>query len=304
MYNQEKVSVIVATYNGSKFLEEQLSSIFNQTVSADEVIIRDDVSTDNTFEIIQDFIARNKLSHWKAVRGEKNIGWMKNFRELLDLATGDIIFLADQDDIWLENKAEIMLGILGQNPDIELLASGYHYLINGEIVSVPQSKKPLRQDVFQKRFFHTTLPGACYAIRRSLLNAATPIWNDTLPHDAQLWVLSLIRNTRYVYDRPLMLYRRHENTATGRDELSSKVKLRNIRFERDLIQQIKQYGKTYPLDPSKKMCIDKAERYVENRHHLICNRKPLAFLRALLYAGYYIKKKTLLGDFYVSLFNR
>ena len=129
-----KISVVMATYNGSKFILEQLDSIKRQTKQPDEVIIRDDNSTDNTPEIISDYIIRNKLK-WKLVCGDINLGFEKNFVEALKISTGDIIFFSDQDDVWDVDKIEVMFGIMLRHSTILCLNTSYEFIdSNGNII--------------------------------------------------------------------------------------------------------------------------------------------------------------------------
>ena len=95
-----KISVVVTTYNGEKYLEEQLESIKNQTKHVDEVLIFDDQSQDDSFRIAEQYIEKNTLIGWKAIRNSTNKGWRKNFFDGIQLATGEVIFLCDQDHIW------------------------------------------------------------------------------------------------------------------------------------------------------------------------------------------------------------
>ena len=116
-------SVVIACYNGEKYITDQLESIKNQSVLPDEVIICDDCSIDNTYAIVTDYIKRNKLNNWRTIKNEKNIGWKSNFVKLIKAATKDIIFLCDQDDVWKPNKIEIMKNLITESPDIKLLVS-------------------------------------------------------------------------------------------------------------------------------------------------------------------------------------
>ncbi|MGC2934072.1 glycosyltransferase [Enterococcus faecium] len=122
----KKVTVILSSYNGEKYIEEQLYSLLNQEREIDEVIISDDCSTDGTPKIIANFIYKNGLNKkWFFYQNVENMGWKKNFFELLRLASGDYIFLCDQDDIWLPHKIKSMVEIMEKNNNIEVLASNY-----------------------------------------------------------------------------------------------------------------------------------------------------------------------------------
>lgn len=125
------ISIVMATYNGKNFIEEQLESLRNQTLVADEVIIADDRSTDGTYEFILDYIKSHSLEKWSVYRNENNLGYSKNFSKLLMKASGEIIFLADQDDIWHNDKVEQMYSVMESNKQIQLLASNPHPFYEG-----------------------------------------------------------------------------------------------------------------------------------------------------------------------------
>ena len=93
------ISVLMATYNGSQFIIEQLDSIKNQTFQPDEVIICDDCSTDDTVSIVSNYISNNGLDNWKLYVNEQNLGHYKTFLKLSQLATNEYVFFSDQDDI-------------------------------------------------------------------------------------------------------------------------------------------------------------------------------------------------------------
>lgn len=101
------ISVAMCTFNGEKYIKEQIESIINQSLVPDEIIICDDCSKDNTVNIIKE-----TLDNWSGkvylVVNEKNLGYRKNFEKAISLCHGDIIFLSDQDDVWNKDKIEII----------------------------------------------------------------------------------------------------------------------------------------------------------------------------------------------------
>ena len=99
-----KTSLVMAIYNGEKYIIEQLESIRNQTVKIDEAIFIDDCSTDNSYHMVHQFIDGYQLMNWKLIKNENNLGYRNNFKKGLELASGDIVFLSDQDDKWHNNK--------------------------------------------------------------------------------------------------------------------------------------------------------------------------------------------------------
>jgi len=113
-----KLSVALCTYNGEKYIEKQLNSIFNQTIPIDEINICDDGSNDKTIEIINQ-IQKAHPSIIKLHQNKTNLGCSKNFEKAIELCQGDYIFLSDQDDLWKKDKAEKTLAVFDQNPNAE-----------------------------------------------------------------------------------------------------------------------------------------------------------------------------------------
>ena len=120
------ISIIMATYNGSHYLKEQLESIANQTIKPEEIVIVDDCSADNTIEIIENFKRNNKGFSIKLILNEKTWVQPSLFAKGVLESKGDFIFFCDQDDIWFENKIEEVLTIFKNNPKIKMLCTGYY----------------------------------------------------------------------------------------------------------------------------------------------------------------------------------
>lgn len=109
----KKISVVIATYNGEKYLREQLDSILHQTYPVYELIIQDDCSTDTTVDIIKEYLKR--FANIKLFVNDINLGFNKNFWSALKKARGSYIAIADQDDIWMPNKIELLVNNIGDN---------------------------------------------------------------------------------------------------------------------------------------------------------------------------------------------
>lgn len=110
----KKVAVVMSTYNGEKYVAEQLDSILNQTYKNIEIVVRDDGSKDNTVKIIKEY--QKKYNNIKLVTG-KNLGFIKSFFELLKITESDYYAYADQDDVWMENKIELAVNLLNELDD-------------------------------------------------------------------------------------------------------------------------------------------------------------------------------------------
>ena len=145
-----KISLVMATYNGAKYLNEQLDSIKNQTLKLDEVIIVDDVSTDDTSYLVEKYISNHQLN-WIFIKNEKNLGYKGNFKKGLAHASGDVIFLCDQDDIWHLDKVERMVEALKNHPEIKALASSFNFVDGqGKPFSIEQKKGYANQNLLHK----------------------------------------------------------------------------------------------------------------------------------------------------------
>lgn len=221
------ISVAVTTYNGEKYIIEQLSSIMNQIRCADEVIIVDDASTDDTPEIIKNFIEENELANWRLIENKENLGFIKNYRKALSESTGDVICLCDQDDIWFEDKLETISSVMARNPQILALNTAF-LIIDSDGNERPASKKKnnygLIDKLLKKRLekislvseFHSNIsPGCTMAIRKELADSYVRLTSCTLPHDYEMNVMAAAKGGLYFYDAALIKYRLHGDNIIG-----------------------------------------------------------------------------------------
>jgi glycosyltransferase involved in cell wall biosynthesis len=105
----------MCTYNGAEFLPAQLESIFRQTRPADEIVVCDDGSTDETRSLIPESVVFHE--------NEKNLGTVKNFEKAIGLCTGDVVVLSDQDDVWRQDKLQLIEEAFSRNPNVGLVFS-------------------------------------------------------------------------------------------------------------------------------------------------------------------------------------
>ena len=206
-----RISIAMTTYNGAKYLQEQLDSFLYQTRQPDELVVCDDGSTDGTLEILEDF-RRQAPFAVRVYRNQTNLGYTKNFEKALKLCTGEIIFLSDQDDVWFCHKVETMAEILAIRPEIFVLQTDmvladefmnpHPYTQLGNIIAVGQS-----QDMF--------VAGCGTAVRREWLDEVLPIPSDVVTHDNWLHRLALSLGVRELHFSPLQYYRRHGDNASN-----------------------------------------------------------------------------------------
>lgn len=245
-----KVSVVMATYNGEKYVEEQLESIRKQTRAADEVLIFDDCSSDRTVEVAKKYIVDNSLIGWEINRNVKNKGWRRNFFDGIKETTGDYIFLCDQDDIWISDKIEKMTRVLEENKDISVLASDFSIQLEGEKRSNYQSvKKQMRETgkveiiPFDKKWYYVTRPGSTYCFRKKFFDEIEKDWNINIAHDCNLWYFAAAQRKMAIYHHKTMIFRRHRdnasteylNTVSKRYQAAKMAKDINVFFENRIL---------------------------------------------------------------------
>lgn len=219
-----KISVCMATYNGGRFVREQLESILSQLPMAvagekcAEVIIADDGSTDDTLDVIRD-LGDLRV---KVLPQGSHLGPVYNFERALQAASGDVIFLADQDDVWLPKKVDKMLEALGFDgatfaANAPLLAVHDSKVMNGEGKIIGESMwtaRPYKPGVFAN-WLRNTFTGCCVAFRKELLSEALPFPKNLPMHDQWLGVLAERKHGVVAVPNRLISYRVHKNNATN-----------------------------------------------------------------------------------------
>ena len=210
----------MATYNGEKYIHEQISSILSQLSNYDELIVSDDCSTDRTVDIVREF----NDSRIKLIFNTRAKGYSENFENAIHCATGNFIFLSDQDDVWNESKIEKMLSMLNES---QLVVSDAQFvdknlnLVNETYFSLRGGKPGFFRNLYKLRYI-----GACMAFRREILSKVLPFPNrkDLCPHD--MWI-SLVAEFYFnvaLIEEPLIYYRRHgDNISNGGSSSSNSI---------------------------------------------------------------------------------
>lgn len=209
------ISVCMATYNGRKYLKEQLDSILSQLGPDDEVIVSDDGSTDGTESLIREYEdERIRLYHHEKKPAKFVIDYSThNFENALKRAKGEIIFLADQDDVWLPNKVELFKKTL-QTSDVvisDCIVTDEH--LNKIHASHFRVRGGTRFGLWND-FYKSSWLGSCMAFRREVLEASLPFPLFGVAHDLWIGIISDLYFRRAVIEEPCMLYRRHGDAVT------------------------------------------------------------------------------------------
>lgn len=224
-----KISVCMATYNGSKYIKRQLKSILYQINDDDEVIIVDDKSTDNTCDLIADFNdKRIKLLHNK-----RNRGFLFSFQRAIKFASGDIIFLSDQDDEWMEEKIVSVLDFFVNN-GADIIQHDAIVVNENEAVLYDSLKEvfPMKTGIIAN-YVKNSFTGCCMALKRSVAVELLPIPNSVVYHDRWLGIIGNLLGYNVCYiDKPLIKYCRHgKNTSPfSRNNLWHILKDRMVLF--------------------------------------------------------------------------
>ena len=237
-----KVSVVMCTYNGEKYLREQLQSILDQTRPPDEIIISDDGSTDSSLQIVAEFASSNGVAQtpvWRVETRTTPLGVSENFASALKKVRGEFIALADQDDVWQPDRLENALahfhdGVLLVHSDATLIdASGRP---TGSLMSALRLTSSERRNLLSGRALDAVLrrnvvTGATTMIRSSLLEQALPIPEGWV-HDEWLALVAAAQGGVVFQEDPLIRYRQHGNNVIGASKTDYDEATRRLREER------------------------------------------------------------------------
>ncbi|MGC4406063.1 glycosyltransferase family 2 protein [Methyloversatilis sp. MC4-4] len=208
------ISVCLATCNGERHLRAQLESVLGQLDPGDELVIADDCSTDGTLELIN----ACGDSRIRLLRGERRLGVVANFGRALAAARGDIVFLCDQDDVWLPNKRSVFLEALS---DADLAVSDCQ-VTDASLNVIAPSFFVLRRSApgVLRNLWRNSFLGCCMAFRRTVLARALP-FPDRLPmHDTWIGLIATATGRVRFVAEVTLLYRRHGANASPTGERS------------------------------------------------------------------------------------
>ena len=226
------IAVAMCTCNGSRYVREQLQSIARQTTAADELVVCDDGSTDQTTPMVEEFAAGSPISV-RLVRNPIALGCTRNFEQAIRLCSSQIIVLADQDDSWKPNKlAAIARAFAGQPgagyvfSDAEIVdesGSGLEFSLWETVgFKAPQFMPSRQVAMLLKRNLVTGAAMAFRASLRGILLPIPPAWN----HDYWLALLGSVFSYGVPLPERLFLYRRHlgQQMGCGKDTLLQRVR--------------------------------------------------------------------------------
>ena len=305
-----KISVVMSSYNGEKYIEDQLKSIQGQERPADEVLIRDDGSTDNTVKIARHFIQTHHLKNWRVEVNSQNLGWRENFVQGMLEAQGDLIFFCDQDDVWRSEKLKLMEKVMQGNPQINVLASNYQKLLGNELDKIgpyPAGQQVKKIGLYNNYMF-VKAPGCTYCVRKEFAQATAKVWNKEYPHDALVWELALFTDSLYLYTKPLIKWRQHQTSAFSKESRLLKTKSKKYRW----LEESQRFNNSIieflavnngQVDNEKKRLLEATDKYLSLRKKFYDSRNPIYGLQLLRYWKLYPRYRQYLADWYLVYFN-
>ncbi len=234
------IDILLATYNGERYVEEQIRSLLKQTYPHWHLIIRDDGSTDNSLSIIH----RYKQNYPDAITiiedGQVNLGACRNFGRLLERSTGDYVMFCDQDDVWLPKKIELTLGKMRSleeryGSDRPLLVYTDMYVVNDALSVISDSF--WHHQVFNprigkslSRFLVSNVATGCTVmINKKLRDLSVPIPEEAMMHDWWVGLISVTLGQNDYVSEPTILYRQHAlNVAGAKWDLSPAAVMKKL----------------------------------------------------------------------------
>ena len=288
--HQPLISIALCTYNGERFLREQLDSLVNQTYQNLEIIAIDDCSTDNTLLILKEY--ENKFDFLNVYQNPNNLGFRKNFEKAISQCNGEFIALCDQDDIWRVDKLEIQCKLINENVlvyhDSELIDE------NGKALNKKVSDV---MNLYQGNQCHTFLFENCVSGHSCLFSKKLIPYILPFPtqiyHDKWIAFVAASQGNISFSKEVLVYYRQHSNSNT---DLLRKKKQKGedgrTKIEKSL-EEIKIFKTLLPHDP-----------FIQKIHNLFTNRVN-QFLSLELFLVifknravlYYCKKKSSISVF-------
>ncbi len=224
----ESIDILLATYNGERFLEEQILSILNQTYTDIQILVYDDHSNDDTSMIIDRF-AKSHPELIKRIPSQHKYGSSGSFSHLLEHSTSKYIMFADQDDVWLPTKVEQTF-----NKMKEIEKIGKPALVHSDLRVVNAKLKevngsfwnysclfPSKASTLNRLLVQNVITGCSMMINRSLLEKAYPIPEEALQHDWWMGLVAAAFGEIGIVEQPTLLYRQHGGNSIGAKKYSA-----------------------------------------------------------------------------------
>lgn len=227
------ISVAMTTYNGEKYVKQQIESILSQSVAIDELIICDDISTDRTAEIINS-IGDERI---RFIVNEKNLGFIENFHKAICHTNGDYIFLADQDDIWEADKVERILENMNATKakamctNYKLIDENGNSLGDKKNYNIPsfvlKASSHIQKITLPMLAYDNLVQGCTYCFTKDVKEIFLAVNNKSVAHDYQIMLISANLGGAYFLNEELVQYRLHSSNTIGFSKGNKKIELKD-----------------------------------------------------------------------------
>lgn len=284
-----QITILMCTYNGEKFLNDQLESFITQTYSDWHLIVSDDGSTDKTLEILKAFKRRVGPSRI-TIRQGPHKGFCQNFLSLITdpKIHGDYFALSDQDDIWYTNKLELLIkGLVSHNAKIPYLSCGRTHYVSKDLQPLGNSDLFRYPPSFRNAIVQSIAGGNTMAFNRALKSLAE--WMgpaDVVSHDWWLYILcEAVGGVTQYYHHPMIDYRQHAESLIG-SNVGLMAKLKRLRLL--LLGSFKQWNDQHILALKKlrPRMTPKAKRTLD-RFEMMRDQSWMERVRMIKYLGLY-----------------
>lgn len=297
-----EVSVVIATYNGEKYIKQQLESIINQSVKPDEIIICDDASSDNTTQICEHLLSESGIK-FRLLCHKNNAGVIRSFCELMEAATCDVVFLCDQDDVWYPNKIARFLDAFEQNPNCKVVFS------NADLVDKDLKRlgKSLWEDIgfapkdlecnialFNEMLHRNVFTGMSMAFNRSWYQELPPFSRYML-HDEFIGWCAVLHNSAEPLQECLAAYRQHDANVVGTGR-HRKFETFRLMKKQVIISCERSKNKFYDLlglnvDHLQEVSLTRAYAFYKDRASMLNSNMPMSFfmfVKIIVSNGYHL----------------
>ena len=205
------ISVVIAAYNGGKYIKAQLDSVLSQLSDGDEVVISDDLPEGDTFDVVKEYLDSDARVRY--IKGPGR-GVIKNFENAVNAARGDYIFLCDQDDVWLPGKVDAVMKAFQSGAAVVMhdakITDADLNVTEESFFDLMGTKKGIVKNIIKNTYI-----GCCMALSASLKPYILPFPDDIPMHDQWIGLVGEKYGEVNLIKEPYILYRRHGATVTG-----------------------------------------------------------------------------------------
>jgi glycosyltransferase involved in cell wall biosynthesis len=289
--NKPLVSVVICTFNGELYIEEQLTTVCEQSYTNLEIIIVDDCSTDNTLTILKK--ASEKDSRIQLFVNENNIGYNKNFNKAVGLSSGEIIAFCDQDDIWETKKIEILLNAW---PEEAVLIYSNSIRFHGKL-----DKSKCKKNNLYRRFegkdprkiaLFNTINGHAMLVKRELVNLSMP-FPENVFYDWRIAVIAAVNGGVAYVDEILVYQRVHEQNASFGQHTQEGYKNEREAFQNKIARHNKVFIETPNLNKKDRQFFEKLTDYWGSRDKKKSSIRLFFFMIKYRKPLFWYKKRTI-----------